>query len=236
MREQILSVRGLTKNFGRFSCLCDINLAIREGEIFGLLGPNGAGKTTLIKCIFKLLKTIKGEVLYKDNPLEFSDIHQHFGYLPENFMPPRELNGEEFLQILGQGLRVTHSAVSLLLREVDLDAKKKVKKYSKGMVQRLGLATALLKNPEFIILDEPTGGLDPVGQSKILNLLKNLNSSGKTILFSSHDLFHVQRICDRIGIIHQGKIKFTGTIQELLQKNGCDSLGSAFLKEVGEDA
>lgn len=231
--NNLLDVRGLKKLFANTVCLKGIDLSIKEGEIFGLLGPNGAGKTTLIKCIFKLLKTSQGEISYQGAPLDFNTIHNHFGYLPENFLPPQELNAEEFLNILGLGLGSPDVAV--LLEQVGLDGRKKIKAYSKGMIQRLGLATALIKNPQFIILDEPTSGLDPVGQSRILSLLKKLNKQGKTVLFSSHDLFQVQSICDRVGIIHNGSIKFTGRIEELLSKNNCDSLGEAFLNEVKDN-
>ncbi len=232
MSFTLLAVKDLSKSFGRFKVLKDISLDINQGEIFGLLGPNGAGKTTLIKCILKFLKFHQGEILYRTKPLTFQDIHNNFGYLPENFLPPKELTAKEFLKLLGLSLHVSVSDINSLLKEVELESNKKIKTYSRGMIQRLGIAVALLKNPEFIILDEPTLGLDPVGQNKILTLLRKLNREGKTIFFSSHNLFQVQSICTRVGIMHQGKIKFVGKTEDFLSRHKVDSLEQAFLKEV----
>lgn len=230
MSKILLNIQDLSKTFGRFRALENVSLDVNQGEIFGLLGPNGAGKTTLIKCIFKFLKFSPGEILYRGKPLTFKEIHNHFGYLPENFLPPPELTAKEFLRLLGLGLHI--SSITSLLKEVELEDNQKIKTYSRGMVQRLGLAIALLKNPEFIILDEPTLGLDPIGQSRILLLLKNLNEQGRTIFFSSHNLFQVQSICHRIGVIHQGKIRFMGRIEDFLTKHKSKSLEQAFLEEV----
>ena len=232
MLSTLLTVKNLSKSFGRFKVLKDISLDINQGEIFGLLGPNGAGKTTLIKCILKFLKFHQGEILYRAKPLTFQDIHNNFGYLPENFLPPKELTAKEFLKLLGLSLHVSVSDINSLLKEVELESNKKIKTYSRGMIQRLGIAVALLKNPEFIILDEPTLGLDPVGQNKILTLLRKLNREGKTIFFSSHNLFQVQSLCTRVGIMHQGKIKFVGKTEDFLSRHKVDSLEQAFLKEV----
>jgi len=228
-----LKVDRLSKYFDKLCVINKISLKIYEGEIFGLLGVNGAGKTTLIKCILKFLKTPEGRILYKEKPLTFNDIHKEFGYLPENFLPPRELTGKEFLKIMGLSLRNPYNNADSLLKNVELNGRKRIKSYSRGMTQRLGLAAALLKNPKFIILDEPTLGLDPVGQSKILTLLKGLNKQGKTIFFSSHNLLHIERICSRIGIIHQGRIEFTGTVKEFLDEQNSNSLEQGFLKKVG---
>jgi len=235
MPSILLEVKDLSKYFGKFCVFQNLSLKIHQGEIFGLLGPNAAGKTTLIKCIFKFLKASQGQILYREKPLTFTDIYKDFGYLPENFLPPRELTSKEFLKLLGLSQHISSSDIVSLLKEVELNNEKRIKDYSRGMIQRLGLATALLKDPELIILDEPTLGLDPIGQSKILLLLKELNRQGKTIFFSSHNLFQVQSVCNRIGVIHQGRIKFIGTIEEFLFKQNSGSLEQAFLKEVKEN-
>lgn len=234
MPSALLEVKALSKSFAKFKVLENVSLNVNEGEIFGLLGPNGAGKTTLIKCIFKFLKFSSGEVFYKDKPLNLSQIHSDFGYLPENFFPPTELTGREFLKTLSLSLNKPSHYVDFLLKKVGLQDKKKIKHYSKGMVQRLGLACALLKEPKVLILDEPTLGLDPLGQREILILLKELKEEKKTIFFSSHNLFQVGEICDRIGIIHQGRMKFIGRIEEFLAKNNSNTLEEAFLKEIGD--
>ncbi len=233
MHSISLKVDGLSKYFGKLCVINKISLKIYEGETFGLLGINGAGKTTLIKCILKLLNTAGGEILYKEKPLTLNDIYKRFGYLPENFLPPAELTGGEFLRTLSLSLHIPYDNVISILKKVELDSKKRIKNYSRGMIQRLGLATALLKNPEFIILDEPALGLDPVGQSKILTLLEGLNKQGKTIFFSSHNLIHIEKICIRIGILHHGKIKFTGTVKGLLDEQNSNSLEQSFLKILG---
>lgn len=228
----LLEIKDLSKYFSKSCALEKVSLSLQEGEVFGLLGPNGAGKTTLIKCIFRFLKFSQGQIFYRKRFLTFQDIHNNFGYLPENFSPPGELTTKEFLKLLGSGLHISSSRINLLLKEVELEDNKKTKTYSRGMVQRLGLAVALLKNPECIILDEPTSGLDPIAQSRILSLLKRLNEQGRTIFFCSHNLFQVQSICHRIGVIHQGRIKFIGKIEDFLAKHNSEFLEQAFLKEV----
>ncbi|MDD5729551.1 MAG: ATP-binding cassette domain-containing protein [Candidatus Omnitrophica bacterium] len=236
MPAVFLEIKDLTKRFGKFEVFRKLSLQIQKNEIFGLLGPNGAGKTTLIKCILQLLKFQEGGIYCDGKPLTPRYIYKSFGYLPENYLPPRELSAEEFLSLLGLSFGATSQGIKALLEKVGLDGRKKIKYYSRGMIQRLGLAATILKDPGFIILDEPTLGLDPVGQSDILSLLKQLNKDGKTIFFSSHNLFQVERICARIGVMHQGKMQFIGATKEFIAKHHADSLEQAFLKEVGRHA
>jgi ABC-2 type transport system ATP-binding protein len=233
-KSSILTCHNLYKYFGKFCALDNLNLEIKEGEIFGLLGANGAGKTTLLRCILTLLKLNRGKIYFKDKILQSKHIQQYFGFLPEAFQPPRNLTGCQLLNLLARGINLKASSVDSLLDEVGLSDRKnaKIKNYSRGMIQRLGIAIALLKDPEVLILDEPTLGLDPIGQTYMLELLKNSNSKGKTILFSSHILSQMEKICHRVGIIHKGKLKFVGSINEILTKYNTTSLEDAFLKEV----
>lgn len=234
MNSNILCCRNLSKYFGEVIALEGVNLEIRKGEIFGLLGPNGAGKTTLLRCILKLINPTQGEIFFKERFLLNGDIQENFGFLPENFQPPANLTAFEFLKILGWVFNLKTLKIDSLLTQVGLKDEKNraIKTYSRGMIQRLGLATALLKEPELILLDEPTLGLDPLGQSQILNLLIELNKQGKTIFFSSHILSQIEKVAHRIGIIHQGKLRFVGSVEEIMKKHNSFSLEEAFLREV----
>lgn len=234
MDKKILKCNNLTKNFGKFCALNRLNLSIEEGEIFGLLGGNGAGKTTLLRCILKFIQPEEGEVFFNQGLLSPKQIQTNFGFLPESFQPPMNLTGYQFLSFLCRGVKVPNERVNTLLKEVKLINKKDtpIKNYSRGMLQRLGIAVALLKDPEIIILDEPTLGLDPIGQVQILDFLNKLNSEGKTIFFSSHFLNQVEKICHRVGIIHRGSLKYTGEIDELLKKHQVSTLQKAFFKQI----
>lgn len=234
MRSTILFVQQLNRSFGKTTALDGVSLEIKEGEIFGLLGPNGAGKTTLIRCIMKLIKPTSGQIFFKGAAFQEKDIPQSFGFLPENFLAPAHLSAGEFLSILAYGLAIKASRVDYCLEQVGLQEQrnKLIKGYSRGMIQRLGLAIALLKQPEVIILDEPALGLDPIGQNQMLGLLLELNQQGKTIFFSSHILSQIEKVAHRIGILHRGTLRFAGGIKDFLAKHNSFSLEEAFLKEV----
>lgn len=230
----LISFQKINKRFGKTLVLTHIDLEIEKGEIFGLLGPNGAGKTTLLRCLLGLLEVSKGAIFFKGKHLENKDIQKEFGFLPENFLPPQNLKAVEFLKILSGGLKQNSRRVDSLFELVGLDKHKNkyIKMYSRGMIQRLGIATALLKDPEVLVLDEPTLGLDPLGQRQILRLLVALNKEGKTIFFSSHIISQIEKVCTRIGVIHHGKIKFVGSITELIAEHNVSGLEDAFLREV----
>jgi ABC-2 type transport system ATP-binding protein len=228
----LFEAKNISKFFGKVCVVNDVSLQVNEQEVFGLLGPNGAGKTTLIKSILQLLKITCGEYLYKAKTLVPEDIYRDFGYLPENFTPPRELTGKEFLGDLGFSIGVGAAAIDTFLLQVKLDGKKKIKHYSRGMVQRLGLATALLKDPAFVILDEPMLGLDPIGQHEIMSLIKDLRKQGKTVFFSSHNLSQVEKLCDRIGVIYHGELEFVGAVKGFIDKHKSGSLEEAFIKGI----
>lgn len=231
--EPLLEIRELTKKFGDVCVLDHLNLTVERGEIFGILGLNGTGKTTLFKCILRLLKTDAGEILYRDKPLDFPVIHDKIGYLPEFYLPPGELKAGEYLKLLGLAVSGPKPDGNALLQKTGLNPEKLIGDYSRGMIQRLGLAISLLKTPEFLILDEPTLGLDPAARQKLLAWLLELNSQGDTILLSSHDFSQVEKLCRRIAILHDHVFRYIGSIKALLQRHSVSTLEEAFLKEIG---
>ena len=231
--EPLLQIREVTRKFGDVCVLNRLSLTVQRGEIFGLLGLNGAGKTTLFKCILQLISLGAGSILYGDKPLDQATIHEKIGYLPEFYLPPGELRAGEYLRLLGLAVSGARPDVDFLLQKTGLDANKLISDYSRGMIQRLGLAIALLKSPEFIILDEPTLGLDPLVRLKLLEWLKELNAQGKTILLSSHDFAQVAKVCQRVAVLHKQELRFIGPLSEFLDQHATSSLEEAFLKEIG---
>lgn len=229
----LLQVKELTKNFGDVCVLDKLSLEVAQGEIFGILGLNGIGKTTLFKCVLGLISRNHGEILYCDKPLDRNVIHEKIGYLPEFYLPPGELTGFEYLRLLSLAVSGPKPDIEELFRKTDLDSAKPIRDYSRGMIQRLGLAISLLKSPEFIILDEPTLGLDPLARQNLLDWLKELNQQGQTILLSSHDFSQVEKLCRRIAVLHAKEIRYSGKLSDFLQKHSTNSLEEAFLKEIG---
>ncbi|MEH2247213.1 ABC transporter ATP-binding protein [Nostoc sp.] len=204
--------------------LKNCSLTVYKGETFGLLGPNGAGKTTLLKLLLGIIHPTSGRGLLLGEPLGDRSVKQHIGYLPENPYLYDYLTGWEFLQ-LAAGLfqipkSVQHQRIPQLLELVGLsqaDARKKLlRRYSKGMLQRVGMAQALINEPELVFLDEPMSGLDPVGRYQMREIILALKAAGKTIFFNSHILSEVEQICDRIAILAQGELICSGSLNELL--------------------
>lgn len=232
--ENLLEIKGLSKSFAENSVLENLNLRVNKGEIFGVLGLNGSGKTTLFRCLLQLLKPSAGEILYNNSPIDFTVIHDKIGYLPEFYLPPGELNAREFLKLLSVAVTTKPADIDYLLERTDLDGDKPISDYSRGMIQRFGLAIALLKSPEFIILDEPTLGLDPLARKNLLDWLKEVNENkDTTILLSSHDFSQVAQLCQRIAVLHDHRIIYTGTIEGFMSKHSANTLEQAFLSEIG---
>ncbi len=227
MAANIIELIDLTKKYGPVTAVDQLNLSIRKGEIFGLLGPNGAGKSTTILMMLGLTEPTSGSVRVCDidptrNPIE---VKRKVGYLPENVGFYHNRNGLENLLFTAQLNSISPREALLkaeqLLERVGLSdtGNKNTGKYSRGMLQRLGLADVLIKNPEVIILDEPTLGIDPTGVREFLNLIVKLSrDEGLTVLFSSHDLHQVQQVCDRVGLFVQGKLLAEGDILTLSKK------------------
>ncbi len=227
MAEKSIDIKGLTKKYGEHIAVNNLNLTIEKGEIFGLLGPNGAGKSTTILMILGLTEVDSGSVKVcgidsSRYPLE---VKRKVGYLPEDVGFYNDYTGLQNLMYVARLNDIPEEeakkAAFEILQEVGLEDVKdsKVASYSRGMRQRLGLADVLIKNPEVIILDEPTLGLDPDGVKKFLQLIVRLSrKKGITVLFSSHHLHQIQQVCDRVGIFVKGKMLAEGKISSLAQQ------------------
>lgn len=203
--------------------LKDLNLAVQEREIFGYLGPNGSGKTTTIKMLLSLIFPTSGSIkILGSKDIDSPDIKRKIGYLPEGAYYPDFLKGEEILRFYGSlyGLsgKTLERRIDETLETVGMTRARKrlLRGYSKGMRQRIGLAQALLSDPQLLILDEPTTGLDPVARKEMRDLLVQLRAQGKSLLISSHELLEVELISDRVGILYEGVVQTMGTIAELL--------------------
>jgi ABC-2 type transport system ATP-binding protein len=204
--------------------LDNLSVSIGRGEVFGLLGPNGSGKSTTIKLLLGLIFPTRGRAFVLGHPAGATAINERVGFLPEESYLYRFLNGEETLYFYGRlfriGRRELKRRVPELLDIVGLDAKarkRKLREYSKGMARRIGLAQALINNPDLILLDEPTTGLDPIGTREMKDLILSLKQQGKTVLLCSHLLADVQDVCDRITILFRGQMQTLGEVRQLLQ-------------------
>lgn len=223
----IIEVNNLTKVYrvGRskqkITALSDLSLSVEQSSIFGLLGPNGAGKTTLIKILLGITFPTNGSAHMLDSDISDYEIKKKIGFLPENHRFPNYLTAEQtlkyFAQLSGYDNPNLNSRIDELLSLVKMSKwkKMKVKKYSKGMMQRLGLAQAMINEPELIFLDEPTDGVDPIGRKEIRDILIDLKEKGTTIFLNSHLLSEVELVSDRVAILNEGKLLKEGTVKEL---------------------
>lgn len=227
----MLEIRNLTKRYGKFTALENLNLRIREGEIFGFVGPNGAGKTTTMRITSGLLKADSGEVLiHGENVLRVSKgLKDKIGYMPDFFGVYDNLKAIEYMEFFAAAYGLTGSEIKKkclnLLELVNLSehAMSYVDEMSRGMKQRLCLARCLVHEPKVLLLDEPAAGLDPRARIEMKNILKELKSDKKTILISSHILPELAQISDTIGIIEKGKIVVSGTVEDILAAKGSAS-------------
>lgn len=225
MTTPAVSVMGLSKAYGRrhkrTEALRSLDLTVERGKIFGLLGPNGAGKTTLVKILLGLVRKSSGEAQMLGEPAGRANVRSRVGYLPEAHRLPFHLTGRQMLRLFGMQLGydrawVDPRADDLLARlAMDHAADKKIREYSKGMSQRIGLAQALLFEPELVFLDEPTDGVDPVGRAVIRTLVSEVAARGTTVFINSHLLMEVELICDDIVILKDGAVLRRGTLDEL---------------------
>jgi ABC-2 type transport system ATP-binding protein len=238
-RNAAVHTSGLTKIYRDFwgrpkvEALLDLNLTIERGEVFGLLGPNGSGKSTTIKLLLGLIFPSAGTAHVLGEPAGSTTINTKLGFLPEESYLYRFLNGEEILRFYGRLFKIPRKELNRrvpeLLDIVGLDAKsrkRKLREYSKGMARRIGLAQAMINNPDLILLDEPTTGLDPIGTREMKDLIVSLKAQGKTVLLCSHLLADVQDVCDRITILFRGKM------QEIGRDDANRALGVAPVRDV----
>jgi ABC-2 type transport system ATP-binding protein len=226
MSDRVIETHELRKEFGSKTAVASLTLAVSRGEVFGFLGPNGAGKTTSIKMLLALVSPTAGSATVMGLPLGNAAARSKIGFLPEHFRFHDWLTGREFLQFHGQLYRMPAKQLSIrieeLLNRVDLldAAERKLREYSKGMLQRIGLAQALLNNPELVFLDEPTSGLDPLGRLLVRDLIDELRQHGTAVFLNSHLLSEVEITCDRVAFVKKGEV-----VRELNLKQEAPALG-----------
>lgn len=231
MANSVLSVRQLKKTFRRglrsqpVEALKGVSFDIEPGTITGFLGANGAGKTTTIKCLLNLAFADSGEVLYFGSPILSSDVKARIGFLPERPYFYEYLTGREFLRFYGElstDIKVADLRLRIdgLLRRVGLEhaGDRQLRSYSKGMLQRVGIAQALINEPEFIILDEPMTGLDPDGRFEVREIIRETAKAGTAVFFSSHLLPDAEQLCERLVILKHGDLVFSGPMREILDR------------------
>jgi ABC-2 type transport system ATP-binding protein len=236
----MIKVSGLTKYYGSKPAAKDISFEVKKGEVFGLLGTNGAGKSTTIKMLCGLLKPTRGSIRIGDVDLQRMPLKAKsmMGYLPENPLIYDKLTGSETLELIGKlrklsidmiEQRVKYYADTLGLGE---QIYHEVGTYSKGMRQKLAIAMTLIHDPEMVLLDEPASGLDPRYTKLLKDWIKNLSANGRTVLLSTHIIEMAETLCDKIGIIDQGKMKAMGTVQDIQNSTGVNNLEDAFIRLI----
>jgi ABC-2 type transport system ATP-binding protein len=243
MIDPAINITNLNKVFGSGSkknqVLIDLSLAIDHGEVFGFLGPNGAGKSTTIKLLLNFLKPDSGSLKIMGKTVGQEEFRHQVGYLAEFPFFYNHLTARETLLLSGRLSSMKRQAIRqripMLLERMNLtDASdRRVGGFSKGMKQRLGMANALVHDPDILIFDEPMSGLDPVGRHQIKNLIAELKKEGKTIFFSSHILSDIEVLCDRIGIINKGVLLYSGQLKDFLSRG--EGLEQAFVRVIEED-
>lgn len=241
--EAVIETRALSKVYRDFwgrqkvRALKALDLEVNQGEIFGLLGPNGSGKSTTIKLLLGLLFPSDGQALVFGKEATDVSKNERIGYLPEESYLYKFLNAEETLDFYGRlfdlpaDLRKERIADLLKLVGIDRARKRQLREYSKGMTRRIGLAQALINDPDLILLDEPTSGLDPIGTREMKDMILQLRDQGKTVVMCSHLLADVQDVCDRIAILHQGELKELGRVDSLLTVEDVTQLRAKNLSE-----
>ncbi len=240
IRIEGLRVEYAGRGFGQGPTVAvkNLDLEVHAGEVFGFLRPNGAGKTSTMQVLLGFQPPSRGAAWIYGVDVREPIARQRIGYLPELTYYYKFLSAEELLRFYGRIFRIPRpeleSRIDALLKLVELEEARKrlIKTYSKGMQQRIGLAQALINNPDLLILDEPTAGLDPLGRMKVREIIQRLKAEGRTVLFSSHELGEVETVCDRVAIIHRGELKVVGRVADLVREHQM-GLEKVFLQIVG---
>lgn len=238
----MIELINFTRKYGNFTAVADVDLKIMPGKVFGLLGPNGAGKSTIVKSITGALKPSNGRILVcgRDVTTDTRAVKACIGYIPENPVIFKNLTGREYLYFVGNlyhvPARSLEQRITELLKKFGLakQGDNQIFSYSKGMTQKLCIAATLLHNPEVLVLDEPLSGLDANAAAIFKETIRSFASRGKTVLFSSHILDVVEKLCDCLAILHDGTILATGTVGEIMQQTETSSLEEAFIKFTGQ--
>jgi ABC-2 type transport system ATP-binding protein len=239
MTAPAIEVQGLRKQYSaKIVALDGVSFSVQPGELFGLLGPNGAGKTTTVKILLGLTRATEGTASVDGLPVGDPESRRHVGYLPEGHKIPGYLTARQTLSIFGRMSGMEKAAINRrtdeLLERVGIPQWRdvRVKKFSKGMTQRLGLACALIHGPKVLLLDEPTDGVDPVGRREIRDLLREEAKNGTAILLNSHLLSEIELTCDRVAVLRKGKVAAAGTIEELTRTTAKYKLVAAPMDEA----
>ncbi|MCK4717064.1 MAG: ABC transporter ATP-binding protein [Thermoplasmata archaeon] len=236
-----IEIKGLKKTYKDVEALRGLDLVVEKGEVYGFCGPNGAGKSTTLKILVGLVHATDGEASIKgiDVINDGVEARKHIGYLPESYGMPGWDTPRKFLTYMGilSGMSKEDAAKAIeeIAAEINLteNLDRRIKTLSKGNKQRVGIAQALIHDPAILLFDEPTTGLDPIGRNEVLDAMKAFADKGKTVLFSTHILSDVEKICDTVGIIHEGVLMEQGGPEELRQKHGAKDLDEVFLKVAG---
>jgi lantibiotic transport system ATP-binding protein len=224
--SSVLSIQHISKSYGAVRALDDVSFEVPKGSVFGILGPNGSGKTTMLGIVMDILKPNAGNFFWNGNPGSSNEQRKQIGTLLETPNFYHYLSGEKNLKIAAAIKERGKEDISRVLEKVNLTQRKdsKFSTYSLGMKQRLAIASTLLGNPDILVFDEPTNGLDPAGIAEIRELMKELNRQGKTIIMASHILDEVEKVCTHVAIIQKGVLKTVGTVQEVLNASPTDKV------------
>jgi ABC-2 type transport system ATP-binding protein len=229
----VIETQSLVKTYGSIEALKGVSIRVEPGEIYGLLGQNGAGKTTLIKILLGIVRKTDGAATLLGEPAGTVEVRRHVGYLPEDHRFPEYHTGHSLMDFYGQLYGLSRDErrrrIPEMLEVVGIRnrANDRIRTYSKGMKQRMGIAQSLFHDPKVIFLDEPTDGVDPVGRRKIRELMERLKGEGKTIFLNSHLLGEVEQVCDRVAILQKGSLARQGTVADLTRQAGLFVIGLA---------
>ncbi len=219
MNENVIETRDLTVYYGKHRGIKDVNLTVRKGETFGFLGPNGAGKTTTQRVLLDVIRPTSGSatIFGLDCREHGVKLRKHVGYLPGELALYTNMKADQFFEMYEylRGDNGTKGYWRELARRLDLDTSRKIGNYSRGNKQKVGVVAAFMSRPELLVLDEPTGGLDPLVQQTVMEMVREVKKEGKTVFFSSHILPEVQAVCDRVGIIRDGQLVATERVEDL---------------------